>query len=336
MKIDKELIENDLHIRYSFDDFEFVPYLDILKVNFLHKYLLKQPKRSKAIMNLINYYKKLNKLDSLLPDELYKDFLSKINYEKDKNKVINITTYKKNNRMYFVYKTTKYFLTIENYYRIKNRFLLNDNLNDYIFCILNRYNLLELLNGLSGSIHKDHYKKLNKYYNAKLEGFSSFYNSNLKYYCGLFPDLEKHFGCIANIFNICIQKGFVVFNPPFNVKFMNDFFSFITDKKHQGTFLFIIPAFKIKDRIELNKICKLKQNTNYKDDYDIDILRLNSNLVLDYLYCKNNFVYYDFLTNKNISYTSTNIILLKNKNNNIFDKNYIKTIFGEPNIILIN
>jgi hypothetical protein len=325
---ENKIVNSDYHILSKYIDFPFDPYIDFKRIEILNNIMTKLSyrNRNKYALDIINSLSDLDRKDPILPNNIYE--MNKNKLLNSSNKKIYIKTFKKNGKIYFTFKNKKFELQIKNYNRIKNKFEGNQNIfHLIIFTLLNRYNLLNLLNSSSGSVNPKSYKQLENNYNVSIEGFSSFYNNNLRYYCGLFPDLEKYFGCIGNIFNTQFIKGIVVFNPPFYVDFMNKFFKYILN--HSATKIFILPAFKISDRKKLNKICKIQKEVDYEDDYEIQTIRDNDNIYLDYLFCKENFTYYDFLMDKHIKFTMTNIIVTNAKT-----KIDIDEIFGKPDIIL--
>ena len=172
-----------------------------------------------------------------------------------------------------------------------------------------RYESLNFLSGLSGGIDPAKYKNLNKVYNANVELFSSYFNSTLPYYFGLFYDLEHQFGCLGNYFKSKIKKGFYVANPPFENKIMNLFFdkAICELSKYNIAIYITLPCWDIKDREKLNKLCindKLLSN-NYNDLFNINILNIYT--IINYLFCKSKYFYFDYLQNKFINFVPTNV-----------------------------
>jgi len=165
------------------------------------------------------------------------------------------------------------------------------------------------------------------------ECFGSFYNHTSKYFCGLFYDLEKYFGCIGNFFDTKFKEGLFFANPPFDVHFINKMNNKIVsniNKYNMTTFLIIIPTWNISDRINLNKICKIKLSIDYIIDVILDPIIKHEKLIMRYLYCKGNFPYYNFINDKIINYASTDLILIGNK----IDIN-LQDIFNKPDIKFI-
>ena len=330
MLVENEISKQYLHVKYKYDDFIFEPMVDIERIYIMKELLgmVEKKQKEKTILYFLYNLESLNKKDPIIPDKYYDSYKIRLSNARLLNDKFNIVTYVKNHKIYFIYSDIKYNLTMNNYRRIKKRFHLEDTklMNEIIFVLLNRYNFLNLLNSSSGSIHPKHYKLIKNELNCQVEGFSSFYNCNLKYYCGLFPDLEKHFGCLGNFFNTQFISGYAVFNPPFYVDFMNRFFKRIVNQTI--TSIIIVPVFHTEDRKKLNKICKIKQVTNYKDDFEIGTIRKSNRTKINYLYCKGNFIYHDFLKDKAIHFTSTNLLVLNDKSNYDYKK-----LFGRPDII---
>lgn len=325
--VENKIINSDYDIRSKYIDFDFDPYIDTIRIGILENIMSKLTYNDKKtyILDIINSLSELDRKDPILPNDIYEKHKSQL--MNGKNNKLDVNVYEKDNIIYFSHENKTFELKIKNYNRIRNRFEGNIKLlNLIVFTLLSRYNVLRLLSASSGSINPKSYRQFEEKYNVQMEGFSSFYNNNLRYYCGLFPDLEKHFGCIGNVFNTKFNRGISIFNPPFYVEFMNSFFKYIV--KQSGTKIYILPAFKISDRKILNKICKIKKTTKYADDYEIQTIRDNDNVIVDYLYCKENFTYYDFLTDKYVNFAMTNVIV-SNVSDKI-DKIDIVDIFGEP------
>ena len=186
-----------------------------------------------------------------------------------------------------------------------------------IWCLYYRYDELGYLTGLFGSFKPEYYKILNNKYNMEVEGFGSFMNHTFKYYFGLFYDLEKYFGCLGNFFNGKFMKGFIGINPPFTTYLINKSIDKILQnlEEYNVSFLVILPVWSISERNYLNKVCKTHHLTNYKTDTNNKIF-LKSKYLKEYrLYCKEDFKYYNFGLQRDINYTSTNIILVSSDNN---------------------
>lgn len=328
----KELIYNNTHLLYKvfkyFDDYP-NPDKEILRFKVLNKINEKFPEIKIIDIMLYGYADNKNSLDPLLCTDL-NEYLNNLELSKkiDKNieenvKIINKVKNKnfkiikkiKNDLVYFKYKSNKVLINLVSYNRIKRQHIIKTDydFDTILWCLLYRYNNLKLLTGLSGSILPEQYLKINKKYNCEVECFGGFLNHTLKYYFGLFYDLEKYFGCLGNFFNCELIKGFYVANPPFTVRLINKTVNKIKDiykLNNKISLLLIIPVWDISDRIILNGICKKQLRTDYKNDIISKSLK-NKYYCKNYLlYCKENFPYYDFIKNKNINYAATNLIFL--------------------------
>lgn len=97
-----------------------------------------------------------------------------------------------------------------------------DEYNQMIFCILYRYKIFMYdLESMCLSADADIYGK----YSVDIEGFANIFNRHCKYYCSLFPDLEKPFGAIDSFLFLDVdkakdllgKKSFILsVNPPYD------------------------------------------------------------------------------------------------------------------------
>lgn len=253
-----------------------------------------------------------------------------------KYKDINLKISKSKNNYYIKYKKILYKISIEKVQYYKSQILKEYEINnklfyEILFSLYLRYNAFGLYNGLMASVQKYHYNKLINT-GLMMEGFGGFFNHTCKYFCSIFVDLEYIFGSCGDFFKLKINSGKIALNPPFNVKFMNNLFNYVINTQNinlnKTSILFIIPVWDINHRKTLNKICKNKLKTDYKNDI---ILYIHKYTNKNYLYCKENFLYEDFLINKKINYAATNIFMIDK--NNLWDIN-IKKIFGNYDFIL--
>ena len=330
--ITKELKNNNTYLKYKvfeyFDDYP-NPEKEILRFKVLNKINEKFPTIKIIDVMLYGYAGNKNSLDPILCSNL-NEYINDIELSKkiDKNieenvniinkvKNINFKIIKniKKDLVFLNYKSNKVLLNLTSYNRIKNQQILKTNYNfdTILWCLLYRYNNLKLLYGLSGSVIPNQYLKINKKYNCDVECFGGFIKHTLKYYFGLFYDLEKYFGCLGNFFNCELIEGFYVSNPPFTVNLINKTVNKIKDiykLNNKISLLLIIPVWDIYDRKILNNICKTNLRTDYKNDVISKSLKDVSYCKNYLLYCKENFPYYDFIKNKNINYAATNLIFL--------------------------
>lgn len=223
------------------------------------------------------------------------------------------------------------------YKRIKTKIIDDSykymiNYNSLVWCIYYRYIHFGLYNNLQGATTEDHYNKINKKYNSIVEGFGSAFNHTLPYYFGLFPDLEQYFGCLGDFFNSKFEKGFFVINPPFTINYINRTIDHLLLQLKESTqdlaFLLIIPTWENNDREQLNKLCKTRLQINtYTENVNISKVLDSKYIKQYYLYCKENYLYFDFIQNKSVKFSATTIILLSNSKSNF----KIESIFGNPN-----
>jgi phosphorylated CTD-interacting factor 1 len=120
-----------------------------------------------------------------------------------------------------VYQTTSLFLSEDHYRKLSNLWELNvcdKNMNkdDNIFCMLNRY---EILNGASPgfqmALPEDVFDVLSKFWGVNHECFASPLNCYFPSFCSLFKDTDKCFGSKGSFFDFHPTEGSFEANPPF-------------------------------------------------------------------------------------------------------------------------
>jgi hypothetical protein len=319
INLDKEIYRIDLlkKIIVSFK---------ITKYDIIRSYSYKTTKYDPLIINKVNNKK-------LMSNDKYKLIIKEINRIEDN--YIDVKYSVQNNNVQLEYNNYIYSISVYNYYRIKQQIIDKSykkytSYNGLLWCLLHRYTFFEMLNGLFGSVLPQRYLQFGKP-SEIFECFGSFYNHTSKYFCGLFFDLEKYFGCIGNFFDTTFEEGIFFANPPFDISIINKMNKKIIsniNKYNMTTFLIIIPTWNIDDRISLNKICKIKLLTDFITDIKLDPIIKHSKLITRYLYCKEKFPYYNFINNKIINYASTDLILIGNKINI-----NLQNIFNKPDII---
>jgi len=193
----------------------------------------------------------------------------------------------------------------------------NDKSKAKIFSAFLRYDALGFITPISAAVKPQIYQYLHNNYDSEVELFGSFFNTNLKYYFGLFYDLEKDFGCLGNYFKAKLESGFYVCNPPYVLQIMNMFFYKIKKELEGNNNINIymtLPAWYNNDRKLLNKKCNSKVNkklrTDYDENYKIDILKKFT--VLNHLFCKSDYSFHDYTKNKNINLAPVNVVVLSN------------------------
>ena len=105
------------------------------------------------------------------------------------------------------------------YNKLKKLYKYNEYLNDYIFCLLLRYQTF------MGNSHqfamKTKFKDvLQLKYNIDFECFASPINVYYSKYCSLFYDIEKKFGSYGSFYLMKYHKGFYIANPPYENKML--------------------------------------------------------------------------------------------------------------------
>jgi len=273
-----------------------------------------------------------------LPDEIVDyinkkvlKIISKLNSITNKIEQVEVSNIGK--YIVLMYKKIKYRINKKTYDRIRSQiidtsFSKSYTLETILWMLYHRYYNVNLFNNLQGAVHPKFYKQIKEKFKSNVEGFGSFFNHLLKYYCGLFPDLEKYFGCLGNFFTSELTKKFYVVNPPFWTDKINQTINHVLselDKRDELTILLILPAWLTKDRQKLNKVCNQKlEMKEYQDELNYEPIFKSKYLKQYLLYCKSNFVYYDYIGEKDCCFTPSNLILLSNYENPDMEK-----IFGK-------
>lgn len=221
-------------------------------------------------------------------------------------------------------------IDIKLFNKIKKQLIYKcDNIYEVLYILFLRYKSFGLLNGHLGSLPTEIYNKLIDN-GVQLEMFASLFNHTTKHYCGLFVDLEYIFGCIGNFYSVNFKKGLYVANPPFDNPVINNLIDFFINKINKNcNIIVILPVFTIKFRKLLNKLCKQKLPTDYKTDVDTENLVNSKYCKYSALYCKNSFLYENFIKNKLINYTATHLLYLSDKS-----VTKIINIFNKPDYIV--
>lgn len=253
------------------------------------------------------------------------------------NEVIKI---KKKNKIILKYKDVEIPILIVKYKEIIS-LIVDSSYKKYysvdtlLWILYNRYISLGIYDNRQGSIHPKHYKMLKSLFNADTEGFGSFFNHILKNYYGTFHDLEKYFGCIGNFYESKLIKSIYVINPPFtelDIKLTINHMLKELEIRKDLTIIYVFPSWISTDRKKLKKICKSK-NKIYDDietDKFLNKFSKSSYIKQDLLYCKDNFMYFNYINNKNVYFSSTNLIVLSNNKKFKYD---LQDIFGKADIV---
>lgn len=332
-----------LYINYDYSGDFFLPnnYEDVSSLEETLKDLCKY---NKEISNLdekikyvtnnlkVNYKNQLELLNNYKSSHKYIN--NKYNYRITKNK----TTLKKNSKLLF-YKLNinvnfvikdkrlnnilnNILLPINIYDKMVSLYNRNDNkVDDYIWCIVYRYQLLGSNNHQLGML-PDIMKQMQKDYNLNFECFASSINSTFPNYCSIYYDIEKYFGSMGSFFNIIPLKGTFGFNPPYQKNIITNsiekLFTYLNDSKEDLTFIITIPIW--------DNLGKTIMKTTYNNEYEkqnidygeFDII--NKIKISKYFKClrmipKEKFTYLDhnFELYKNKTIQNTYVIILSNK-----------------------
>lgn len=213
--------------------------------------------------------------------------------------------------------TTAVTIDISIYVKVANRYRegLSKDRRLYVWAALLRYKYLNLLTGVQGAVMEHELLQLNKTYGVNFELFGSIINTTLKYYCSLFYDIERYFGSVGNFFNLNIKKGFYEMNPPFIIWYMEQCFKILEQflkLDTQITIFITIPVWYISDRIILNKFCGTKKLTDY-EDLKLEPLKKSEYLIVDRLYCQDDYSYTDYVQKgKPVHFSQTNVLVVSN------------------------
>lgn len=207
----------------------------------------------------------------------------------------------------------------------------NDKYKGEIFSCFLRYESLGFLTSLSAAVKPEIYDYLHDNCHCDIELFASLFNSRLKYYFGLFYDLEKHFGCLGNFFKSKLVSGFFVANPPYDLLIMNMFFDKIKKElqKNDITVYMTLPAWDNDDRKKINKYCSNDKQlkTDYDDKYDIH--KLDEYVIINNLFCKSKYTFYDYLVQKYINFAPVNVLVVSSNKTKKINLDILQTTSGD-------
>ena len=191
----------------------------------------------------------------------------------------------------------------------------NKDFDTILFCLLIRYKAIYNYNTMQLAVPYNIYEVLHKKYNVSLELFGSAFNKYMPNYAGLFYDLEKDFGCRGNFMNIELEKGFYVCNPPYEIYLIKLTYEKLLqtlDTTKEVTIFNVLPAWNNMFAKDIEKHCDKKELKHF-DIYNIyDTIFSSKYLVYHRLYCKKNFPFYHYLTDKYIPATHCHIFILSN------------------------
>ena len=201
--------------------------------------------------------------------------------------------------------------------------LSGEDLDHAVWTSLLRYRVLGLLNTNSAAIPNSLYLKISDTWSdgPVIEGFASLFNSSLRNYYGLFPDVEESFGCISNFFSLRagdVSPGsLLICNPPYQLEILNSFVDKtleILDGSKRVCVLVVLPAFEVSDRENLNfhGDCDEKYPSDYTTDVDTTRLKTSPYNRFCALYCKEGFPFWNMNEDKNMGITSAMVLLMAN------------------------
>lgn len=248
-----------------------------------------------------------------------------------------------NNELIYVNNEQKYKVTCDSHIYSKfEKFYNNQYKNNKLalyFCVLYRYSIMDAKNQqLTANINFKQDMKLQ--FNINCELFGSAINRTYDKYCSLYYDIEQYFGSLGNFFNIVPTEGLYFANPPFDEELMaktaSHFINTLDTNNNSKPlgFIITIPIWNKETQIKISKICQTKV-------FDMgpyqcyNTLKQSKYFYHEFIFCKNKFPYYNFLTNNVINATNTYIIIIKN-NALYFDIELFKKILDTNKLYTID
>lgn len=152
----------------------------------------------------------------------------------------------------------------------------------------------------------------------EVEMFSSIINVTLKYFCSLFYDLEKYFGCVGNFFNLEPIKGFYTMCPPYVewiIELACERVYKILNNTKDVSILITLPLWCVEDRIIANEHCKKKLKISKPKEYDdtINLFKRSKYLVAYRIYCGNDYEFYCYnKINSKLNVLQNSIMVVSN------------------------
>jgi len=207
-----------------------------------------------------------------------------------------------------------------------------NKLDEYIWIILFRYNLLGSNNHQLGILH-DILEKMRNDLNLNFECFASSINSSLPNYCSIYYDVEKYFGSKGSFFNMTPISGTFSFNPPYQINVINNgifkilhHLDIALKNKLNLNFIITIPIWDKKGKKIIKEKYKnfSKLEINYDDFTIIDKIKSSKHFKGYRMIPKEEFTYLDhnYFIFKDITIQNTYVIILSSDPKN----NYIEII----------
>jgi hypothetical protein len=281
-------------------------------INFLMKLYEEQHK-------LLSNYKKSNYyLDNKYK---YKVFKTKIKQQRDNEYydfykyIVNLEFEIKDKRLLNI--LDNLLLPIDEYEKLKSNYTGKKNMDDIIWSILFRYQLLGSNNHQLG-VKSNIMKQMNQNYNLNFECFASAINCTFNHYCSVYQDIEQHFGSVGSFYNLIPKKGTFGMNPPYQKDIiesaLNKAISFLIEAKENNcdlTFIITIPIWDLEGKKNFTNDLP-QQNIDYGDFEIIKKVRDCEFHRITRMIAKENFTYIDhnFKLAKNKTIQNTYVIIL--------------------------
>jgi len=244
-----------------------------------------------------------------------KKFLNKISIKSNNMKIDKTVVIKKYKNDISLSNSNQKFKIPKKIY--KKLIKLNNNIYD-VFVLIYRYKYTGLWQSNTQlSINDNIAKIFRDKLNVNYEMFASPINSQFKYYCSMFPDIEYKFGSIGNFFNYTPGENEIIeANPPFSeqlMKYMVKRMLKFIKKYNNLTYILFIPVWDITGKTIL-KSKKLEDDYNEFDA--MKIIRDNPKYITNTILIPKKFISYkNPFTLKVINNVSdTYIITIQSKN----------------------
>ena len=259
--------------------------------------------------------KKKNKNNIIISVKYYTKVVSGDNKGKNEKRNNSITIHKK-----------IYDRLCLKYINISTKTDIDYDIDLLIWSLYNRYNVLKIA-GLQLAIPPELYGYFHNNFDMNFELFASAINAYSDHFCSVLYDIEKYFGSRNSFFDLKIKKGTYGFNPPFSEDIMNISINQILDLIKQSdtelTFIITLPVWDIKGRQQIKRKCNIKgyEEKEYNELDGLRLLNLEENekyFIYKKIFCRENFKYYDYISNKHTIAAHTYFMVLSN------NKRYLK------------